>query len=121
MELKKTVVIGASPNPERFSNKAVRLLNSYLHPVVAVGVKTGSITGIEIQMGKPQIEDVHTVTLYIGPQRQPDYYDYIIGLNPQRIIFNPGTMNTEFYSLAGEKGIEVVEHCTLVMLNSGEY
>jgi uncharacterized protein len=120
-ETKKTVVIGASPNPERFSYKAVSLLSSYDQPVVAVGIRDGQITGVMIQKGKPEIKDVHTVSLYIGPQRQPEYYNYILELNPQRIIFNPGTENPELYSLAKEKNIKVVEHCTLVMLNSGEY
>lgn len=121
MEHKRTVVIGASPNPERFSFKAVKLLNSYKHPVEAVGIRDGKILNIEIQKGKPKLEDVHTVTLYLGAQRQPAYYEYIFSLNPKRIIFNPGTENTEFYSMAQKKGIEVIEHCTLVMLNSGTF
>lgn len=121
MEGKKTVVIGASPNPERFSYKAVKLLTAHNHPVVAVGIRDGEISGVEIKKGKPEIENVHTVTLYVGAQRQPEYYDYIFKLNPQRIVFNPGTENDELYSKARENGIEVIEHCTLVMLNSGVY
>jgi len=115
---KKTIVIGASPKPERFSYKAVRLLNHNGHPVIAQGVREGKIDDIEIIKGKPKIEDVHTVSMYIGPARQPEYYDYILGLNPKRIIFNPGTENDEFIQMAKEKGIETVENCTLVMLNT---
>jgi predicted CoA-binding protein len=121
MNLKKTVVIGASPNPERFSYKAVQLLNSYKHPVVAVGIRDGQIAGIEIQQGHPEIRAVHTVTLYIGAKRQPEYYNYLFDLKPKRIIFNPGTENPDLYSKAKGRGIEVVENCTLVMLNSGIY
>ncbi len=121
MDLKKTVVIGASPNSERFSYKAVNLLNTYKHPVVAVGIRDGQISGIEIQKGKPEIEDVHTITLYIGKKRQSEYYNYIFDLKPKRIIFNPGTENDDLYTKAKGKGIEVVENCTLVMLNSGVY
>lgn len=121
MNLKRTVVIGASPNPERFSYEAVSLLSSYKHPVVAVGVRDGQISGVDIQKGKPEIDDVHTITLYIGERRQPEYYDYIFKLKPERIIFNPGAENIELYSKAKKQGIEVVENCTLVMLNSGEY
>ena len=121
MELKKTVVIGASPNPERFSYKAVSLLNKYQHPVFALGIRDGEIAGIKILKTKPEITDIHTITLYIGIEKQSPYYDYIFSLNPSRIIFNPGTENNEFYRKAKEKGIEVIEDCTLVMLNSGRF
>jgi len=121
MEQKKTVVIGASPNPGRYSYRAVSLLQSFNHQVIAVGIKNGEINGIPIHKGPIEITDVHTVTLYIGPARQPEYFDYIFRLNPKRIIFNPGTENDNLYQLAKEKGIEVVEDCTLVMLNSGRF
>jgi len=115
---KKTIVIGASPKPERFSNKAVRLLRRNGYPVIAQGIREGKIEDVEIIKGKPQINDIHTVTMYIGPARQPEYYDYILGLMPKRIIFNPGTENRELKQMAEEKGIETVENCTLVMLNT---
>ena len=86
-----------------------------------MGVRHGDIGGIEILEGKPAVEGVDTVTLYIGPARQPEYYDYIFSLEPQRIIFNPGTENPELAKLAQERGIETVEGCTLVMLSIGAY
>lgn len=114
---KKTVVIGASPNPERYSNMAVTRLRKNGYEVVALGVRDGKIADVEITKGTPEIPDVHTVTMYVGPARQPEYYDYIFSLNPKRIIFNPGTENQEFMQLAEQKGIEVVPNCTLVMLS----
>ncbi len=116
---KKTIVIGASSKPERFSHKAVKLLSRNGHPVVALGIREGKIEDIEIIKGKPQVSDIHTVTMYIGPARQPEYYDYILSLNPKRIIFNPGTENPELKQIVEEKGIETVENCSLVMLNTG--
>ena len=118
---KKTVVIGASPNPERFSFKAVRKLQQYHHLVIAVGIRDGSIDDIQIQKGFPAVQDTHTVTLYIGPPRQPDYYSYILSLKPRRIIFNPGTYNDELTDLAEKNGINVMEACTLVLLATGNY
>lgn len=114
----KTLVLGASPNETRYSNKAVKLLNDYEHEVIPVGIRKGNIDGLEIIIGQPKIENVHTVTLYVGASKQKDYYDYILSLAPQRIIFNPGTENDEFLKMAKEKGISTIEHCTLVMLNS---
>ena len=119
MNLKKTIVIGASPKPERYSYKAVTLLNRYKQPVIALGIKKGNINGIEIIIDKAHFEDIHTVTMYIGANRQIDYYEYILSLKPKRIIFNPGTENYELYQLAQENNIETVENCTLVMLNTG--
>ena len=119
--MKKTVVLGASNNPIRYSYSAVQQLNRHGHDVVPVGIKTGAIQGIEIQHGEPEVEDVHTVTLYLNPKRQAQYYDYILGLNPRRIIFNPGTENFELAQLAEKKGIEVEVACTLVMLSVGTY
>lgn len=119
--MKKTLVLGASPNPSRYSNIAVHRLHSYGHEVVPVGVKNGEIDGIEIIKGQPSSENIDTITLYLNPQRQEQYYDYILGLEPKRIIFNPGTENPELMRLAAEKGIENKIACTLVMLTVGEF
>ena len=115
----KTLVIGATPNEERFAYKAVRLLCNYGHEVIPLGIKKGKIEDLEIIPGKPEFTDIHTVSLYVGPERQPEYYDYVIGLKPKRIIFNPGTENEEFILMAEMHKIETVQNCTLVMLNSG--
>lgn len=119
----KTVIIGATPNPARYAFLAARMLTSYNHEIVPVGIKDGAVLGKEILdiFEKPKINDVHTVTLYIGPQRQPEHYDYILGLRPKRIIFNPGTENSEFEKMAEEQGVQALQACTLVMLRSGQY
>jgi uncharacterized protein len=121
--VKKTVIIGATTNPERYAFLAARMLTSYNHEIVPVGIKEGAVSGKEILdiFEKPAIDGVDTVTLYIGPHRQPEYYDYILGLRPRRIIFNPGTENDEFQRMAEAQGIEAVEGCTLVMLRSGQF
>jgi hypothetical protein len=113
----KTVVIGASPKPHRYSYSAVSDLTRNGYPVEAIGLRKEWIGDIEIRTGHPKIEDAHTVTMYVGAQNQPDYYDYIIReLKPKRIIFNPGTENFELEKLAKENGIKVVTGCTLQML-----
>lgn len=117
----KTVVIGASENTDRYSNRAVRSLVHHNEPVIAVGLRHGKIGEVEILTGFPKLEDVETVTLYVGPQNQPSWYDYILSLKPKRIIFNPGTENPELEKLCAEAGIETVEACTLVMLSVGTY
>jgi predicted CoA-binding protein len=121
--VKKTVIIGATTNPGRYAYLAARMLTEYNHEIVPVGIKDGAVFGREILdiFKKPQINDVHTVTLYIGPQRQPEHYDYILSLKPKRIIFNPGTENNEFIERAEKQGVETLEACTLVMLRSLQY
>ena len=114
-----TLVLGASPNEARYSNKAVKLLSAYKHKVFPVGIRNGEISGIEIMIGKPKLTNIHTVTLYLASEKQVAYYEYILELKPKRIIFNPGTENNELLQLAKENNIEVIEHCTLVMLNTG--
>lgn len=119
----KTVIIGATPNQSRYAFMAAEMLNQYKHEMVPVGIKSGEVFGktiLDIRK-KPAIDDVHTVTLYIGPQHQPEWYDYILSLKPKRIIFNPGTENSEFEKLAEDHEIEVLEACTLVMLRTGQY
>jgi len=120
-ERKKTLVLGASPNPVRFSHKAVKSLLRHDQEVVAVGFREGLIVEEEILTGQPPIEDVHTVSIYIGSSRQADYYDYILSLKPKRVIFNPGTVNPEFMGRLKREGIEPVSECMLVMLHDGEY
>ena len=121
--MKKTVVIGASPNPGRYAYKAAFDLNDHGHEFIPVGIKKGVLHGKQILdiRTSPAVTDVDTVTMYIGPQHQPPYYDYILSLQPKRIIFNPGTENPEFEKLAQAKGIETEEACTLVLLSIGSY
>src|SRR5690606_13087189 len=103
--------------PDRYSNMAIKKLRNYNHPVVAIGNKAGKVLDVDIIKGRPSFEDIDTVTLYINPKIQEDYYEYILGLQPKRIIFNPGTENTEFENRAEAKGIKTMEACTLVMLS----
>ncbi len=121
MKNKKTLVIGASPNESRYSYMAVTRLVELGYDAVAVGIREGIIAGIEIIKGMPKTEDIHTVTLYVGEQNQPQYYDYILSLNPKRVIFNPGTENHEFYKILKENNVEVLVACTLVLLGTGQY
>lgn len=119
--MKKTLVLGATPNPARYAYLAIHSLTRHGHPVVPVGTRNGTVAGLPILQDRPEVTDVDTVTLYIGPQHQPPYYDYLLSLNPKRIIFNPGTENPQLMALAESKGIEIVEGCTLVMLSIGNY
>lgn len=119
--MKKTVVLGASDNPARYSFLAVQKLNRYGHPVVAIGKKKGKVGDTDVITERPEEKDVDTVTLYLNPQHQQQYYDYIVSLKPRRIIFNPGAENMELEKLAIAHGIEPVEACTLVMLSTGQY
>ena len=121
MEKKKTLVIGASPNPARYSYLAVQKLYAHQHPVIALGIKKGAIGNTEIEIEKKAFEQIDTITLYINPFRQKDYYDYILALQPKRIIFNPGTENEELAMVAQQKWIKTMESCTLVLLSTGQY
>lgn len=121
MEKKKTLVLGASDNPTRYSYLAITRLKNYQHPVVAIGKKCGMVAGIPIETEQKSWQDIDTITLYLNPQNQIQYYDYILSLNPKRIIFNPGTENDELAVLASNKNIKTLEACTLVMLSTGQY
>ncbi len=116
-----TLVLGASPNPIRFSHKAVKSLLRHNKKVVAVGFKKGEIVDEEILVGQPHIDNIHTVSIYMGSSRQEDYYDYILSLKPKRVIFNPGTVNPELMGKLKDAGIEPVSECMLVMLSEDEF
>jgi uncharacterized protein len=118
---KTTLVLGASDNPGRYSYLAVHRLRNHGHPVIAIGKKPGKVADVDISKEKSPQQGVDTVTLYLNPLHQKMYYDYIVSLNPKRIIFNPGTENDELAVLAEEKGIKTLEACTLVMLSTGQY
>ena len=119
--MKKTLVLGASLNPGRYSNLAINRLVSYGHPVEAVGLKKGVVAGVEISTEKKQFEDFDTVTLYLNPKRQVEYYDYIVSLKPKRVIFNPGTENPDFYEILKKNNIKSEVACTLVLLGTNQY
>jgi len=121
MQDKKTLVIGASPKPERFSYSAVKKLIASDIPVIAVGLREGDISGVRIQKLFPEVSDIHTVSLYVSPKNQPVYSDYILKIKPKRVIFNPGTENAEFENILMKEGIQVVRGCTLIMLGNGTY
>ena len=117
----KTLVLGASENPSRYSNMAILKLRNYKHNVVAIGRQAGKVNDVEIGTQPVKTDDIDTVTLYLNPAHQKPYYDYIISLKPRRIIFNPGTENEELERLAAKEGIDILEACTLVMLGTGQY
>lgn len=118
---KKTLVMGASSNPERYAYKAIKMLQRFGHPVVAVGKKEDEVDGLKIEKQQIPFENVDTVTLYLNPMNQKQYYDYIVGLKPKRVIFNPGTENPELYKLLRQNGIEIEVACTLVLLSTRQY
>jgi predicted CoA-binding protein len=120
-EKKKTVVLGASGNPSRYSNLAIQRLRQHGHPVVAIGRKAAMVGDVPVTTDKKPSEEVDTVTLYLNQDHQKEYYDYILSLNPKRIIFNPGAENEELAKLAREKNIRPMEACTLVLLSTGQY
>lgn len=122
-QMKKTMIVGATANPGRYAFMAANMLHEYGHEIVPIGIKKETVLGKEILnlREKPPVPDIDTITLYIGPQNQPEWYDYLLSLKPKRIIFNPGTENETFEKLAEAQNIEVVEGCTLVMLRSRQF
>lgn len=119
--MKKTLIIGASSNPDRYAWKAAERLLSHGHDIELLGLRPDVIFGRTIDTTKKNYQDIDTVTLYVGPQNQPSYYAYVISLHPERVIFNPGTENPEFQQLLDDNGIQYEEACTLVMLGTGQY
>jgi predicted CoA-binding protein len=117
----KTLVLGASTNPSRYSNKAIKLLRAHKHEVIAVGRDEGSVDDVKIEHRYPEAQQVDTVTMYLNPLHQQAYYDAILRAKPRRIIFNPGAENAELEKLAEQNGISTEQACTLVLLNTGQY
>jgi predicted CoA-binding protein len=118
---KKTMVLGATPDESRYANLAANRLVQRGHTIVNVGIKTGEVAGVPIEKPETIHDDIDTITLYVGPINQPPLYDYILNTHPKRIIFNPGTENSELRRMANDKGIETEYACTLVMLSVGQY
>lgn len=117
----KTLVMGASLKEERYSNKAIQMLREYNHEVVAHGLREGKVLDVEILKDWKDYTDIDTVTLYLNPARQEEFYEDIIKLHPRRVIFNPGTENKEFVSLLSKNDILSEEACTLVLLRTEQY
>ncbi|MGW9685674.1 CoA-binding protein [Flagellimonas sp. 2504JD1-5] len=116
-----TLVFGASLNPSRYSNLAIHRLVANQKETVAFGVRKGTVSGIQITDNLDDLQNIHTITLYLNPQRQKEYYDKILDLKPKRVIFNPGTENSEFAQMLSNAGIKVENACTLVLLATGQY
>lgn len=121
MENRKTLVVGASENPARYSHLAIHSLRKKGHDVVALAKRQGIVADVSIQTEFPYNHCIHTVTLYVGPQRQREYFDSLLKLKPERVIFNPGTQNSELKEILEDNGIETLEACTLVLLGTGQY
>ncbi len=121
MEQKKTLVLGASDNPSRYSYLAIQRLRNHDHPVVAIGRKPTRVADVPVETEKIEFTNIDTITLYLNPQHQQEYYDYILSLKPARIIFNPGAENDELDAMARAQGIKTMEACTLVMLSTNQY
>ena len=118
---KKTLVIGASTNPSRYSFMAIKKLTSYGHPVFAIGNKEGEVSGVKFSKERVMFDDIDTITLYLNEKNQKSFYDYILELKPKRVLFNPGTENEELQNLLRKNNIAFEEACTLVLLGTGQY
>ena len=118
---KKTLVFGASLNANRYSNMAMKKLVTHGHEVVAFGLKEGQVDGVKIDVELKPFEAVDTITLYMNATRQEPFYDYLISLHPNRVIFNPGTENPEFFMRLREANVDFEMSCTLVLLNTNQY
>ena len=116
-----TLVLGASLNPTRYSNIAIKRLLDKKYSVVALGQKKGTVLGVTIDDEKKEYQDIDTVTLYLNPERQKDFYEYVISLKPRRVIFNPGAENDEFARLLESNNIKAEVACTLVLISIDEY
>lgn len=119
--IEKTLVLGASLKPNRYSNYAIQRLVANNIETVAFGLKEGIIAGVQIDTELKPYLNVHTVTLYLNSKRQKDYYDYIVSLKPKRVIFNPGTENPELFSILDQNNINYEAACTLVLLATNQY
>lgn len=118
---KKTVILGATDNPARYAYVAAQRLHLAGIPTEYVSRKKGTLFGKAFLPFGEKVHDVDTITLYLNPQNQVPYYQYIVSLKPRRVIFNPGTENPELESILSENGIESLEACTLVMLSVNAY
>ncbi len=121
MEDKKTLILGATTNENRYAYLAANKLVKNGHTIINVGIKAGEVAGVPIEKPETLHTDVDTITLYVGPQHQEGLYDYILNTHPKRLIFNPGTENSELRRMANDKGIETEYACTLVLLSIGQY
>lgn len=119
--MKKTLIIGASANPDRYAYLAAQKLLQHGHKIELIGKRPDTVFGQIINTEKKPFDDIHTVTLYLSEKYQPEYYDYVLSLKPQRVIFNPGTENSEFEKLLSDSGIGWQHACTLVLLGSNQY
>lgn len=121
MKNKKTLVLGATTKPDRYAFRAINMLVQKGHTVVAIGQNTGEVAGVTIQTKAVPVKNIDTVTLYLNPTRQRDYYNYIIEAQPKRVVFNPGTENPELYQLLELNDIKAEVACTLVLLATNQY
>ena len=120
-QTKKTLILGASDNPSRYSYLALNSLRKHGHPVIAIGKKSSKVADVDLITEKKEFDDIDTITIYLNPDNQKQYYDYIFSLHPKRVIFNPGAENQELIALLRSKGIEPIEACSLVLLSTGQY
>jgi predicted CoA-binding protein len=123
MSDQKTLIVGATTNPTRYAYTAASMFDERGLDFLPIGIKTGEVFGREILdlRAKPALEGIHTITLYIGPENQSEWIDYLISLKPKRIIFNPGTENPIFSKKAREAGIQTLEACNLVLLSTNQF
>ena len=121
-EGRQIVIVGASDKPDRYSYKALTMLKAHGFAVQPVHPRIGDIEGVAVVPDISQVEGkVDTVTLYVNPSIGEAIADSLIKLNPKRVIFNPGSECPELAGKLGNAGIEAIEACTLVMLQTGQF
>lgn len=119
--MKNTLILGASLDDNTYSNRAIRKLITHKHPVQGIGRRKGFIEGAHVGTEKISINDLDTISMYLNAMNQRGYYSYILELNPDRVIFNPGSENEELEGVLESNGIAFERACTLVLLGLNQY
>jgi uncharacterized protein len=120
---KKIIVVGASDNPERYSYKAIKMLQAKGYTPIPVHPKLTEIESLKVYPSLESLpkEEFDTITLYINPEISSSLAEEIIKINPHRVIFNPGSENAELEKVLSVNEIETLEACTLVMLSTEQF
>ena len=113
--MKSVAIIGASADPAKYGNKAVRAFLRQGYTVYPVNPKESQIEGLTCY---PTINDVPArpvkVSVYLPPSLVLKLLPAIAAKGCDELWLNPGTGSDEVIAVAEKLGLNVIRACSIV-------
>jgi predicted CoA-binding protein len=119
---KTVAVIGASANPRKFGNRAVRAFQRQGYTVVPINPSERPIEGLRTYASVLEFPDpIDMATFYVPPETGERVMPEVAKKQIPEVWLNPGAESDSLIRLARTLGIEPIVACSIIAVGENPY